>query len=303
MPGRRAVVGHGLSPRTTATGMAVSLPLTRSAAAAISSANGDLGDHQLVAVPVDGTRIVVQHSQTRRADGGIDLAVAPGAPHRVGDDHGDGDAEPFAQSGAQRRGAGVRVDWQQRQFVAADVGSVHAGGGLNQSQPVLGDQRSSLARQHAHRLVVDQLAAQPVPAPRRPRGAGTSRPSHLDTTLLVTTTTSPSRSQGAAAAERPPQIVAGPELGKPGDGQDLDRRRRCRARRPAAVGRLRRFRALGTGHAATPARSSPALTISAVASGSLINSGIERTATPSISASSPSCTSQQSRIPVARRAP
>ena len=61
----------------------------------------DLGDHQLVAVLVDGARIAVQHGQTRRADGGVDLAVAPGAAHRVGDDHGDGDTQPLAQSGPQ----------------------------------------------------------------------------------------------------------------------------------------------------------------------------------------------------------
>ena len=41
----------------------------------------------------------------------------------------------------------------------------------------------------------------------------------------------------------------------------------------------------------------------AVALGSLINSGTARTATPSMSARSPSWISQQSRIPVARRAP
>ena len=70
----------------------------------------NLGDQQFVAMPVDGTEIVVQHSETGRADGGVDLAVAPGAAHRVGDDHGDGDAKPLAQLGAQPRGAGIRVD-------------------------------------------------------------------------------------------------------------------------------------------------------------------------------------------------
>ncbi len=81
---------------------------------------------------------------------------------------------------------------------------------------------------------------------------------------LVTTTTSPSRSHGAALATA---VLAG-----------------------------------GT-HGVTPASCSPALTISAVAAGSVIISGTARTATPSMSAWSSWLTSQQSRIPVPRRAP
>ena len=120
----------------------------------------DLGDDQLVAVPVDSTRISVQHGQAGRADRGVDLADAPGPAHRVGDHHRDVDAQPVAQIGAQRGGAAVGIDWQQREFGPADVGSVHARGGLNQPEPVLGDQGPALAGQHPHRLVVDQLAAQ-----------------------------------------------------------------------------------------------------------------------------------------------
>ncbi|CFS32244.1 Uncharacterised protein [Mycobacterium tuberculosis] len=74
----------------------------------------DLGDHQLIAVWVADTGIVAQHRQTGSADCGIGLAVAPGASHGVGDDHGDGDAEPLAQPGAQGCGTGVRIDRQQR---------------------------------------------------------------------------------------------------------------------------------------------------------------------------------------------
>ena len=56
-------------------------------------------------------------------------------------------------------------------------------------------------------------------------------------------------------------------------------------------------------HGFTPARSIPARTISAVAAGSVISSGTDLTSTPSISAWSPSCTSQPSRTPTPERAP
>ena len=66
------------------------------------------------------------------------------------------------------------------------------------------------------------------------------------------------------------------------------------------------FRPLGGvvfGHIADKFGRRPALTISAVAAGSVIISGTARTATPSMSAWSSWLTSQQSRIPVPRRAP
>ena len=67
---------------------------------------------------------------------------------------------------------------------------------------------------------VDQLAAQ-VSRSSGSDGAGTIRPSHFDTTLLVTTTTSPSRSHGAASA-----MAAGDRRransGRPATGKDLE---------------------------------------------------------------------------------
>jgi hypothetical protein len=62
----------------------------------------------------------------------------------------------------QQRGAAVGIDGQQRQFVGADVGAVHAGRGLHHAKPVLGDQRSALAGQHTDGLGVDKLAAQRI---------------------------------------------------------------------------------------------------------------------------------------------
>ncbi len=47
------------------------------------------------------------------------------------------------------------------------------------------------------------------------RGVVTTRPSTLDTTLLVTTTMSPSLSQGAAAAIDAARLSPGPNSGSP----------------------------------------------------------------------------------------
>ena len=183
----------------------------------------DLGDHQLVAVLVDGARVAVQHRQPRRAHGGVGLAVAPGAAHRVGDHHRDRDAEPVAQSGPQGGGAGVGIDWQQGEFGPPDVGSVHPGGGLDQPEPVLGDQGPPLARQHAHRLVVNQLAAQLVARlgvfGRRNQPA-LALGHHLAGDDHDVAVAQPGRCGGDGSTE----VVAGPEFGKPGHGQDFDRR-------------------------------------------------------------------------------
>ena len=229
--------------------------------------------------------IAVQHLQAGRADRDVGLPGAPGPAHRVGDDDADLDAEPLAQRGDQRRGAAVGIDRQQGEFVRVDVRSVHPGGGLHQPDRVLGDQRATLAGQHPHRLAVDQLAAQRVPQ----LGIGgcvddaaLALGQHLagdDDDVVIA---QPRRGLG----DRRAQIVAGPELRKPGDRQQFHARRR------AVVA-----------HSVIPARSSPARTISAVTAGSLISSGAERTVTPSTTASSPECTSQPSRMPVPDRAP
>lgn len=50
-------------------------------------------------------------------------------------------------------------------------------------------------------------------------GAATMRPSHLETTLLVTTRTSPSRSHGAASASEPTRSSPGRNSGRPGTGR------------------------------------------------------------------------------------
>ena len=194
--------------------MPVSLPLTRSAGGGDLVGDGDLGDDQLVAVPVGRTRVAVQHRQTRGADRGVGLAVAPRPAHGVGDDDADGDARAVpAVRLRSARCAGVGIDRQQGEFGDVDVGAVDASGGLHQADRVLGDQRAALASEHPDRLGIDQLAAQRIPLVRVGRAQSTMRPSHLDITLLVTTTMSLSRSHGAAAAMAAGEVVAGPELG------------------------------------------------------------------------------------------
>ena len=179
-----------------------------------------------------------------------------------------------AQCRPQGGGAGVGVDRQQREFGCADIGSVDPGGGLHQTDLVLSDQRAAAACQHPDRLIVDQLAAQRVPFFRVGRGGDDPALAfghHLagdDDDIAVA---QPRRRGG----DRGGQIVTGPELGKSGDGQDLDRGGRT-----------------VLGHGVMPASSSPERTIAAVASGSDISSGIGFTVTPGTSASSPSWMSQ-----------
>ena len=96
--------------------MSVSLPFDQVGRRGDLVGDGDLGDDQLVAVPVLRPRVAVQHRQAGGADREVGLAVAPGPAHGVGDDHADRDTEPFAQPGPQRRGAAIRVGRQQRQL-------------------------------------------------------------------------------------------------------------------------------------------------------------------------------------------
>ena len=99
----------------------------------------------------------------------------------------------------------------------------------------------------------------------------------------------PRRRRPAATVRRRPVPRRGrrpAELGQAGHGKQLDRGGRT-----------------VLGHGLTPARSSPARTISAVVDGSVISSGTDRTSTPAISARSPSCTSQPSRMPTPERGP
>ena len=141
--------------------------------------------------------------------------------------------------------------------------------------PVLGDEGAALAGKNAHGLGLDQFAAQGITLIRVRRGGdhpalafGNHFAGDDDNVTVV--------QPGGRGGKRGGEVVSGAELGKPCDGKDLEGR----------------SRAVLDGHGSSPANSSPARTISAVVSGSVISSGIAATLTPGTSAVSVSWTSQ-----------
>ncbi len=181
-----------------------------------------LGDQQLVAVPIDRAGVAVQHGHAGRADCGIGLAVAPRATHRVGNDDADRDAQFVAQPGAQGCGAAVGVDGQQCQFAGTDVGAVHSGRGLNHAQRVLGDQCATFAGKDTNGLIVDKLAAQRVSLLGIfwcGHQAAFAFGQHLAGDDQHVAVAQP----GCGRDQRGAQVIAGAELGKPSDRQDLNR--------------------------------------------------------------------------------
>ncbi len=145
------------NPRTTATGTPPSLPLTRSPAAASSSA---------IATCV--TSSVLPYASVRPR--GSVTAVTPATPIAVSvmpARHGrpieslmttpTSTPSSLADRLAQQLRRRVGVDRQQREFVAGDVGQVDAGGGEHQPVPGLDDAQRAARCDHAHGLGVDGL--------------------------------------------------------------------------------------------------------------------------------------------------
>ena len=247
-----------------------------------------LGDQQLVALDVHRAGVAVQHREPGRADRGVGLPDPPAAAHRVGDDHGDVDAEQSVQRGAQPGGAAVRIGGQQGQLVAAHVRAVDAGGGLHDAELVRDDQGLPAAGQHPLALGVDELAAQPV-ARLRVGGRGHEPALDLGHHLAGDDHDVAVGQPRRRGRQRRGQVVARAELGQAGHGQDLQAGRR------RVVGDL--------SQPAAPHSSRAARAIAAVASTSVISSGTARTSTPGTSAVSPVCTSQPSSSPPSARAP
>ena len=107
-------------------------------------------------------------------------------------------------------------------------------------------------------------------------GTSTSRPSALETILLVTTSTSPSRSHGAAVGDQRGQVVTLGHVADAEHRQDLQ----------------------------PHVNSTAARTMAAVAASSVIRSGTARTVTPGTTApASSSATSQPSSRPPSGRPP
>ena len=187
--------------------------------------DGDLGGHQLVAVPVDSAQIAVQHAQPGRPDRRVGLPDSPRPTHRVGDHHGHIDAQRLGQPGTQPRGAGVRVDGQQRDLMGLHIGRVHPRRGLHHAQRVHRDQGAAAAGEHSPGLGGHQLASGRVPGRRV--GRHRDQPSlHLGHHLAGdddVAVDQPRRSADQCAD----QIVPRPELGQPPDRQDADLTRRC----------------------------------------------------------------------------
>ena len=137
--------------------------------------------------------------------------------HRVGDDDGDVDAAAFAAPPATRR------RWHPDPPGAAPVRWCRCSTNRPRPRHWTSPRRFSVISVRPFRAstrtasVSISLRRSVSRSSPGPDGAGTIRPSHFDTTLLVTTTTSPSRSHGAASA----MAAAGrrrAEFRKAGDG-------------------------------------------------------------------------------------
>ena len=186
----------GASPRTRATGTPAALPLTRSAAAATSSATRALGHAQRPPVGVEAAAQVVHHGAAPAAPSAKSVwPTRHGRPRGVAEHHGDRAARQPAAAIASRSvaGLGVRVraaaGARRRPapvFEASTPGRGHHRPGDRLDDP--GDPARGVAARPRPARVWPQRR------PRRGRAAGAVRPSALETTLLETTSTSPSRS-------------------------------------------------------------------------------------------------------------
>ena len=149
-------------PRSTATGTPVSLPFTRSAAAAISSPTPTMVTTSSLpcpsipprwssSTPTPAAPMVTSVTPLRQARPWVSVTTTPIRMPAVG----EGQHQPF--------GRGVRILGQQCDLVGMHVGRVDAGGGGDDAQPVLDDLRPGHLGHQPHRLFVDQPAPQRVP--------------------------------------------------------------------------------------------------------------------------------------------
>ena len=138
---------------------------------------------------------------------------------------------------------------------------------MDDALAVRGDQGATLAREHTDRLLIDQLAAQRIPR-FGIGGGGDDAPLALGHHLAGDDDDVAVAQPGCGLGDGGAEIVTGPELGKSGDGKDLDSR----------------GGSMVAAHHVMPASSSPARTISAVTSGADISNGIDLTVTPGTSA-------------------
>ena len=264
-PGPSSSVTRSPSPRTSATGMLASLPLTRSAADASSSAMA-VTVTSSVCPKVSGlAAVVAQRGQPGGADGRVRLAYPPGPSHRVGDHHRHVDVPPLAQPAADPARGVVRVRGQQGHRAGGRVGVVHPGRGEHQAVVGLHDAGRAAPRHHPDRLRVDRLV--PVgPDDAVLRLAHDLRGDHQD--VAVGQVRRGVRDQAG-------QVVAGRDLGEAGHAGHRQAARGGRAAR-AVAGHPRRSRA----------RSRAARAMVAVAARLVMYRGSARTVIPARSGSS-----------------
>ena len=233
-------------------------------------AHGDLRDEQLVPGGVDHPRVPGEHGDPGGADRRVGLAGAPRAPHGVGDEHADPAPGELCERGGERSSGAVGVLGQKRDLVRGHVRTVHARRRLHDPERVLGDKRPLNLRDDAHRLLIDQSAAQHISGLRI--GGGGNKPpldlrEHLRGEYDDVTVGEALRRVPKYARESAREVVARPEIRQAVGRPDLDR---------TSGGVL--------AHGAQPTDSRAVATMAEVSSGVVISSGASRTSTPSTAA-------------------
>ncbi len=170
---------------------------------------------QLASGVVGGTAQVDQRRDPGDPDRDVDHALAPCPPEGVRDHDPEvvdpercreGRSDPFRRA--------VRVDGQQGEPAAVDVGGVHAGVGTHEAVARRGDREIAATRHHALRLSLDPGRAVPV---------GDHAALRLrDDLLRHDDDVAAARAQRAQRLlQHRRDVVAGPDLGETVDRQDL----------------------------------------------------------------------------------
>ena len=192
----------------------------------------------------------MQHGQPGGADRDVGLPVAPGPAHGVGDDDADGDAEPLPQARTAaprrwRRGppAAARAPWTPTLEPSTPAAACTRPSAFSviSVRPLRASTRTASAS-----ISLRRRASRSSGSDGRVDDAALALGHHLAGDHHDVVVAQPRCRRGDGRGE----VVAGTELGKPGH----------REHSTAAAGAVLR-------HGFTPARSSPARTISAVVAG------------------------------------
>ena len=209
-PGPSSSVTRSARPRTMATGMPLVLALTRSAAAAISSAT---------AATVTSSRVPNVSGRPRWSSTGSTPAAPIAAsvcPARQGRPSVSVTMTPTrAPSRSRRALRSLRAEPSGSSGSSTTV----PGGVLELSTPAAASTRPCLVStiRVSPRRATTRTVSASIACSRPDR---TTRPSALLTILEVTTTMSPSARSGAGVRDQPGQVGAGLDLGEPGHAGD-----------------------------------------------------------------------------------